>query len=102
MKVSVDWNKIWAFVRKYGLNKYMITLYIFAAIMLFVGDQSLVVRVKRARQIHQLERQRDEYRQGIEQARHELELLENKDSLERFAREQYLMCAPGEDVFVVK
>ena len=31
-----------------------------------------------------------------------LETLDNTDSLERFAREQYRMHAPNEDVYVVE
>lgn len=102
MKSSINWEVIWQGVRKYVLNKYILTLLAFATIMLFAGEQSIVNRVRRARQIHQLERQRDEYRAAIEEAKHELEILENKDSLERFARERYLLSAPDEDVYVVK
>ena len=70
--------------------------------MIFFGDQSLINYVKRAREIHRLEEQRDSYREGIQKARHELNVLQNTDSLERFAREQYYMHTDNEDVYLVE
>lgn len=102
MKPEIHWENIWQGIRKYALNKYVITIAVFACIMLFAGEQSMINRIRRARQIHALERQRDVYRSDIEKAEHDLQLLSNKDSLERFAREQYYMCAPGEDVYVIE
>ena len=86
--------------KKYG--KYVVTIAIFAVVMLFVGDQSLVNHVKRAREIRHLEEQRDSYREGIQKARHDLDVLQNTDSLERFAREQYYMHTEKEDVYLVE
>lgn len=102
MKSTVDWPKLWQGIRKYLLNKYIVTLLAFAFVVAFVGDQSLYNRIERAIQIRHLEQQRDDYRQGIEAAKHELELLQNKDSLERYAREHYYMHTENEDVYVVK
>ncbi len=102
MKQNINWKHIWWGIRKYLLNKYIITLIIFAVIMVFIGDQSLLVRLQRARQIHKLEQQRDNYCNQIEQAQHDIEILQNKDSLERFAREQYYMHTPEEEVFIIE
>jgi cell division protein FtsB len=40
--------------------------------------------------------------QEIEQAESVIRVLDNVDSLERFAREQYRMHAPNEDVYIVE
>lgn len=99
---KIDWLKIGKDIYKYIGNKYFLTIAVFAVIMLFAGDQAIIKRMKRARQIHQLEQQRDQYRQLLEEAQHDILKLQNKDSLERFAREQYFMHLPGEDVYVVE
>ena len=92
-----EWLQQW---KKFG--KYGITIAVFAVVMIFFGDQSLINYVKRAREIHHLEEQRDTYREGIQKARHDLEVLQNTDSLERFAREQYYMHTENEDVYLVE
>jgi cell division protein FtsB len=43
------------------------------------------------------------YRNEIEDMRRKVQMLENnRDSLEKFAREQFYFAAPGEDVFTVE
>ena len=91
------WIERW---KKYG--KYVVTIAVFAGVMIFFGDQSLINYVKRAREIHRLEEQRDSYREGIQKARHELNVLQNTDNLEHIAREQYNMHTDNEDVYLVE
>ncbi len=88
-------------IKKWVLNKYVITILVFAAVMIFVGEQSYRVRLHKARQISELEEQRDTYQRAIEEARHDLQVLQTTDSLEKFAREKYLMHAENEDVYLV-
>ena len=98
----INWQKVWLGIRKYVLNKYILTLIIFALVMLFAGEQSILNRFKRARQISELEQQKESYIQGINEAQHEIDMLQSTDSLERFAREHYLMHTPEEDVYIVE
>lgn len=98
---KIDWLKIGRDIYKYVGNMYFITVAVFAVVMLFAGDQAIIKRMKRARQIHQLEQQRDQYRQLLKEAQHDILILQNKDSLERFAREQYFMHMPDEDVYLI-
>ncbi|MGN0235080.1 MAG: septum formation initiator family protein [Paludibacteraceae bacterium] len=87
-------------LKQYG--KYVITVVIFAVIMVFFGDQSLINYVKRSREIRHLEEQRDSYREGIKRAEKELQVLQNTDSLEQYAREHYYMHAENEDVYILE
>ena len=98
MRLAEFWTTIK--IRKWG--KYIVTLLLFAAVFLFIGDQSLIQFMRRGRDIRQLEEQRDAYRSGEENARREIQALHHPDSLERFAREQYFMHAPGEDIYLVE
>lgn len=88
------------FAKRYG--KYIAAVVIFATVMLFFGEQSVLSYAKRAAEIHRLETQRDAYLHGIEQAQHAIDVLQDTDSLERYAREQYYMHAPNEDVYILK
>jgi cell division protein FtsB len=56
----------------------------------------------RYREIRHLEEQRDMYLEGTENVQREIEILQNKDSLEHFAREQYFMHQPNEDIYLVE
>lgn len=83
------------------LNKYSITLLVFFVVIMFVGNQSMLERMRRAHQIHLLERRLEQYHQGTKEAERELIMLQNPDSLEKYAREKYYMHTPDEDVYVV-
>ncbi len=98
MKQSESWQKI----RKVLINKYAITLMVFALLFVFFGDHSLVQYLKRAKKMRALEEQLVQTQQEIEQAESVIRVLDNVDSLERFAREQYRMHAPNEDVYIVE
>ena len=91
----------WQTLRKYLINKYAIALFVFALVLLFVGDNSLSQCIKRAKQMRVMQEQLDETRVEISESQSLLENLGNIDSLERFAREQYHMHAPNEDVYLV-
>lgn len=89
-------------LRKYLINKYAITLYIFALLLLFMGDNSLIQYIKRAKKIRAVEEQLVTTKSNTATSEAVLRTLENTDSLERFAREQYRMHAPNEDVYIVE
>ena len=86
--------------KRYG--KYVITILIFMVVMVFFGDQSLINYVRRSREIRHLEEQRDSYQEGIKRAEKGLQVLQNTDSLERYAREHYYMHAENEDVYLLE
>ena len=87
-------------IRKWG--KYVVTLLAFLIVFLFVGEQSLLHFVHRHREIRRMEEQRDLYRAESEKVEREIKVLQDADSLERFAREHYYMHTPNEDIFLVE
>ncbi len=89
-------------IDRWVINKYTITTVLFGLFFLFVGDQSLIRQLKRARKMHDLEEQIRESRENISTYQRELDYLANPDSLERYAREHYHMHTPNEDVYIVK
>lgn len=97
----MNFSEFWTLIRVRKWGKYVITILLFLAIFLFIGDQSLLRFIDRGREIRQLEEQRDQYRSAAEEAQREIQTLHNADSLERFAREQYFMHNANEDIYLV-
>jgi cell division protein FtsB len=88
-------------LRKFFINKYAITLYLFAIIYLFVGNQSLVKRIDKAREMREIRREIEVINQQTQAVENMLNSLDIKDSLENYAREEYQMHADGEVVYLV-
>ena len=88
-------------LRKLFVNKYAITLYLFAIIYLFIGNQSLVKRIAKAREIREIKQEILLINQQTKEVENMLNSLDIKDSLERYAREHYHMHADGETVYLV-
>ncbi len=101
MEPENDRKSRWERIRKHIPNKYVLTLIVFGMVFFFSSDRGLIRLAKRRHEIRGVEQQRDRYRQGIEKAQRDLEILQNRDSLERFAREHYYMHAKDEDVYLV-
>ncbi len=97
------WLRIWTVARRYVLNKYLITCIIFAFVLAFCGEHSLVKRIARQRQIHDMEQQLKTYKQQTIEYKQNINAIQDKpQELERFAREQFYMHADNEDVYVIK
>ena len=98
----METNNYWQKIRKVLINKYAITLYVFAVLFLFMGNHSDVQYIKRAKKIRAVEQQLDQTNRDIQEAQSVMQILDNVDSLEQFAREKYRMHAPNEDVYIVE
>ena len=94
-------NDFWRKVRKVLINKYAITLYVFAVLFIFIGEQSLINQIKRKREIRKTQMEIQQIKAETEEANNLLQSLDNKDSLERFAREQYKMHADNETIYLI-
>lgn len=83
-------------------DKYMLTLLVFVAWITFFDSNNLLDRYENMRELHQLKKDKEYFSQRIEQDQTRLnELRTNKDNLEKYARERYLMKKADEDVFVI-
>jgi len=92
------WQKIWPLLK----NKYVLTISVFGIWMLFFDQNNLVDRLQMMSEIHRLEADREYYLEQIEKDSTRLhELTTNKENLEKYAREQFLMKKKDEDVFVI-
>ncbi|QIA08563.1 FtsB family cell division protein [Draconibacterium halophilum] len=83
-------------------NKFVIAFILFAVWIIFFDENSIVAHVKSKRQLNELKQQKEYYQERIVSDRQKLEdLNKGKKELEKFAREQYHMSKPDEDVFIV-
>ena len=90
--------------RFWGLSVYQIAILLILLAMLFVfGESSMLKRVKYNREIRALETKIEFYRSQTEHDKLKLfDLKSNKDNLEKFARENYLMKKKNEEIFVIE
>ncbi|QGY45406.1 septum formation initiator family protein [Maribellus comscasis] len=83
-------------------NKYFIASVIFLIWIVFFDENSIVSHQKNKRRLNELTEQKEYYIERIASDKQKLEDLNaGKEELEKFAREQYLMSKPDEDVFIV-
>ncbi len=70
----------------------------------FIGPKGTITHwIKAKAEIRRQEKQMEQYRREIEAMDKNInELKNNKDSLEKFAREQFHFAAPDEDVYLIK
>ena len=96
------YKKIWTKIKPYVANKYAIAFLVFLVWISFFDENRLISRISAKAELNKLEEQKNYYREQIKINKKRLhELRTNKENLEKFAREQYLMKKPNEDIFVV-
>ena len=84
-------------------NKYFLVTVAFLVWIFFLDTNNLIVWYKDLRQLADQNRQKVYFQNEIKQTEEKLkELTSNKDSLEKFAREEYLFHESGEDVYVIE
>ena len=84
-------------------NKYVLVSVFFVVWVLFIDSNSLLVWYSELREVAAQEKQKKYYRESILRADEKLkELSSNRDSLEKFAREEYFYLQDGEEIYVIK
>ena len=95
-------NKIWNKLPRFLKNKYVITSLVFIIWLFFFDQFNLLDRVDSMRNLRQLQEDKAYYEKKIKEDSQRLkELRTNRENLEKFAREQYLMKKDNEDIFVI-
>ena len=83
-------------------NKYLLTIIIFVVWLLLLDSNNLISRYKEMKNLRKLKSDREYYVKRIEEDRRKLYELRTDDrNLEKFAREQYRMKKPDEDLYII-
>jgi cell division protein FtsB len=91
-------DKVPAFLR----NKYLLTLIIFVVWILLLDSNNLISRYKEMKNLRKLKSEKEYYVKRIEEDKEKLYELKTDDrNLEKFAREQYRMKKPDEDLYII-
>ena len=85
------------------INYYWLVSIVFLIWTLTIGESSLYKRYTYDEKIRSLEKEIEYYQKEIEINSRKLnDLHTDRDGLERFAREEYFMKSPNEDIFIIK
>ncbi|MBQ4162295.1 MAG: septum formation initiator family protein [Parabacteroides sp.] len=85
------------------VSPYWLLTIVFLIFTFTMGESSLYKRYTYDEKIRSLEKEIEYYQKEIEVNSKKLnDLHTDRDGLERFAREEYFMKSPNEDIFIIK
>ena len=83
-------------------NKYVLAFLAFLAWMLFFDENDMISQIKLRLHLNELRNQKEFYLEKTKEVRADKEeLLSNKKSMEKFAREKYWMKKDDEDIYII-
>jgi cell division protein FtsB len=91
-------NKIVRFVS----NKFVIILALFVVWMVFFDENSFLNHRELDKEIDNLEKSNEYYKEQIDQDKKVIDNLNDPDSLEKYAREEYKMKKENEEIFLIE
>lgn len=87
---------------KFLSNRYVIIVLLFVVWMIFFDENSLLNHRELDKEIDNLEDSNEYYRDQIDQDKKVIENLNDPDSLEKYAREEYKMKKENEEIFLIE
>ncbi|MCB0409920.1 MAG: septum formation initiator family protein [Flavobacteriales bacterium] len=92
---------MWSKIPNWLKNKYAITMAVFIVWLAFFDQNNFLVQYDFKKELKSLKQDQKFYLEEIEKTKIELEdLTTNPVTLEKFAREKYLMKKDNEEIFV--
>ena len=94
--------KILTHIPSWLKSKYFLFFAAFCVVILFLDKNDVFTQVDRYNELRQLQQSKDYYNTQISSERKELEALKNNPAtVEKYAREKYLMKRDNEELFLV-
>lgn len=91
------------FLPRWMTNKYLLASIFFLVWLLFFDHNDLPLQYKRSRELGELKEKAGWYREKIKETRQEVDALRSSAlSLEKVAREKYMMKKDNEDLFIIE
>lgn len=83
-------------------NKYLIAFLAFATVLFFFDDNNVFLQFQRRARLNELNLNEKHLTEKIVTTKKELNLLKTSaETIEKYAREQYLMKKDNEDIFII-
>ncbi len=83
-------------------NKYFIATTFILVWMLFLDRNNWIHQYNKYNKLQEMKAEKAYYKQKIKETREaRKELMKNSESLERFAREEYFMKKPDEELYII-
>jgi cell division protein DivIC len=83
-------------------NFYFVSIIIFVIWMTFFDSNDWINRFRMSNKLRTLKNEKAYYEEKIKEVEKDrMELMGNKELLEKFGREKYLMKKPNEDIFII-
>ena len=84
-------------------NFYVVTAIVFLLWMLLLDSNNLISRFQLSSKLSSLENEKEYYQEKIKDVEKDRdELFGDRESLEKFAREKYLMKKESEDIYIIQ
>lgn len=99
MKLKEIRNKRWFRILS---NRYVLVLIIFAFWMFFLDSNSWLIHHELDQEINELETNKKYYQKEIAKDKTVIEKLNDSFELESYARQNYYMKRPDEDIFIIE
>ena len=87
---------------KFLSNRYVLIAIVFLVWMTFFDENSFINHNELNNEINKLNKSNDYFKEEIDHDKKIIKNLENPDSLERFAREEYRMKKKNEDIYIIE
>lgn len=83
-------------------NFYFVSIILFVIWMTFFDSNDWINRFRMSNKLRTLKNEKEYYEEKIKEVEKDrMELMGNKELLEKFGREKYLMKKPNEDIFII-
>ncbi|MDR1985280.1 MAG: septum formation initiator family protein [Prevotellaceae bacterium] len=97
------WNKIKIILKRYLGSKYVLTMIVFGAWLIFFDNANLISCINDLNDVRSKKNQKRHYQKEIEKIKENIkELSENDESLEKYARENLYFKNDDEDVYIIE
>lgn len=96
-------KKIYRYLTAHFTKLQLLVIIVISAYAFLISESNIFARLGHDIEISDLESQIEHYRNKTKEDKLKLEELDaDKEQIEKFARENYLMKKPGEDIFIVE
>lgn len=84
------------------LNRYVLILITFIVWMVFFDENSWINHREFNNEINKLNKEKEYYNSQIDEDKELINKLDDKEELEKFAREEYKMKKENEDIYIIE